>query len=109
MKYYMLIIVMTMVSSCASLFLKKASTNSESFVKILFDIHLYLGGFLYVMAALINILVLKFLDYSVVMPLTAITYVWTMVLAFFILNEKITRKQICGVVLIFIGALFVSF
>lgn len=105
--YFILLIVMTLLGSIASLFLKRAS-GSDGIVSMLKNINLYIGGFLYLASAVVNIIVLGVLDYSIVLPLTSITYIWTMVLSYLILKEKITKKKIGGVVLILIGAVFVS-
>lgn len=43
-----------------------------------------------------------------VLPLTSLTYMWTMFLSYLILDEKITKRKIAGVILILIGAVFVS-
>ena len=59
-------------------------------------------------SALINIWVLRYMDYSVVLPLTSLTYMWTMILSYLILKEKITKRKIVGVILVLIGAVFVS-
>ena len=59
-------------------------------------------------AALINIFVLRHLDYSVVLPLTSITYIWTMILSYITLKEKISNKKIIGVCLIVVGALILA-
>lgn len=103
----LLIFVMTAAGGFAGLFLKKAS-SSLGIKELIFDINLYIGGILYLIGAIINIYVLKFLDYSVVLPLTSITYIWTMVISYFKLNEQITKKKVIGVVLIFIGALLLA-
>jgi len=105
--YFVCLIVMTMFGSVASLFLKKAS-GSVGMIAMLKNINLYIGGFLYLASALLNIWILKVLDYSVVLPLTSLTYIWTMVLSYMILNERITKKKIGGVILILIGAVCVS-
>ena len=107
MKYYVILIIMTAIGSIASLFLKKASGN-ENFLKMLFNLKLYVGGGLYLLSAVLNIHVLKYLDYSVVLPLTSITYIWTMVLSYFSLKERITAKKVLGVALIVGGAVLVS-
>lgn len=70
--------------------------------------NLYIGGILYIVSAGLNIWLLRYLDYSVVLPLTSFTYIWTMVLSCLILKEKITKAKIIGVVLILIGAVFIS-
>ena len=105
--YYIVLLVMTMFGSVASLFLKKAS-GSNGFVDMLKNINLYIGGFLYVSSAVLNIWLLKILDYSVILPLTSLTYIWTMVLSYFILKEKITVKKVLGICLILIGAVIIS-
>jgi len=91
----------------ASLFLKKASSSAE-IKAVIVNPNLYVGGFLYFASAVLNIWLLRYLDYSVVLPLTSLTYVWTMVLSYMILKEKIGGRKIAGVVLILIGAILVS-
>lgn len=107
MIYVFFVLFMTLMGSLASLFLKKASSAS-GLKTLLFQKSLYIGGSLYVTAAVINIYVLRFLDYSVVLPLTSITYIWTMFLSHFVLKEKISLKKILGVILITVGAVFVA-
>ena len=105
--YYIVLLIMTMFGSVASLFLKKAS-GSNDLIDMLKNINLYIGGFLYVSSAILNIWLLKILDYSVILPLTSLTYIWTMILSYFILKEKITVKKIAGVCLILVGAIIIS-
>ncbi len=95
---------MTLSGAFAGFFLKKSSSN----LNIKTNYNFYCGGFLYLIAALINIYVLKFLDYSVVLPLTSITYIWTMIISYKFLSEKISIKKISGVVLILIGTMFIA-
>ena len=105
--YFTGLIVMTMLGSVASLFLKKAS-GSDNIVEMIKNINLYIGGFLYLASAIMNIWILRYLDYSMVLPLTSLTYIWTMVLSYVILKEKITKKKIVGVLLILVGGICVS-
>jgi len=104
---YLLIIFMTILGSVASLFLKKASSNTE-LKKLITNRNLYIGGGLYLIAAFINIYVLRYLDYSTVLPLTSMTYIWTMVLSFFVLKEKMTIQKAIGVIGIVIGAILLA-
>lgn len=105
--YFIILIIMTLLGSVASLYLKKAS-GTDGLVALIKNVNLYIGGFLYLASAVLNIWILRYLDYSVVLPLTSLTYIWTMVLSYMILKEKITKKKIVGVVLILVGALAVS-
>ena len=105
--YFLLILVMTFLGASASLFLKKASGRGGVF-RLATDLNFYLGGILYLMAAVLNIIVLRELDYSLVLPLTSITYIWTLVLSCYVLKERITQKKIYGVTFIVIGAICIS-
>lgn len=105
--YFAVLLFMTFVGSIASLFLKKAS-GANGFLEMLKNINLYIGGGLYLTSAVLNIWVLRYLDYSVVLPLTSFTYIWTMVVSYLILKEKITKKKIGGVFFILLGAICVS-
>lgn len=105
--YYLLIPVMTLMGAVASIFFKKASSGN-GLKAVICNINLYIGGFLYLASAVINIIVLRYLNYSVVLPLTSITYIWTMILTYSILKEKITAKKIFGVGCIVLGAVLVA-
>ena len=107
-KYLPLVLAMTVTAAFASLFLKKASGKLNSLVTLLLNRDIYIGGVLYCLAALINIIVLKFLDYSIVMPLGALTYVWTMIISALILKEKVSKQNIVGVFLIILGAAVIA-
>ena len=104
---YSCLLIMTLMGSVASLFLKRAS-GSDGIKSMLLDINIYVGGGLYFLSAIINIWVLRYLDYSVVLPLTSLTYMWTMFLSYMIFKEKITKRKMAGVILILIGAVVVS-
>ena len=111
---YSFIFFMTIMGAVASLFLKKASgslkgrTFTESVFNLLKTPSLYAGGILYLLASVLNIYVLRILDYSSVLPLSAFTYVWTMFLARLQFGEKLTKRKMAGVFLVVLGAALVS-
>ena len=100
-------LLMTILGSVASFFLKNAS-GTESVVKMFENINLYIGGGLYIVSAILNIIVLRFFDYSVVLPMTSLTYIWTILISCVIFKENITKKTFIGVIAIFVGALMVA-
>jgi len=100
-----LVVVMTLSGSLGGYFFKRATSQSEKLTGVIFKPSLYAGGLFYVLGAGLNILVLKKLPYTVVLPLTSLTYVWTMVISHLVLNEKITRLKITGVTLILVGSI----
>lgn len=105
--YFIMLLAMTLLGSVAALFLKRAS-GVGGLLELIKNVNLYIGGFFYLASAVLNIYVLRYLDFSIVLPLTSITYIWTMLLSHFILKEKITVKKIAGVMLIIVGAIAVS-
>ena len=107
MIYYIILLFMTGVGAVASLFLKKAS-GTDNMISLIKNKNLYLGGILYLMSAILNIYILRYLDYSIVLPLTSFTYIWTMILSKSTLDEKISKKKIVGVILIILGAIVIT-
>lgn len=101
---YLIILIMTFGGALASIYLKKAS-SFKNIRELIMNKNLYIGGLIYVSCAILNIVVLRKLDYSLVLPLTSITYIWTMVLASTLLKEKISRKRIIGVLIIILGVI----
>ena len=106
-KYYLLLIIMTLIGAIASFFLKKAS-KSEKILDLIKNYNLYLGGFLYLLSAVLNIYLLKYLDYSLVLPMTSITYIWTLIISYQFLKEKISLKKIVGVFIIITGVIILA-
>lgn len=103
MTLILLLVAMTMLGAVASLMLKKACTNL-TLREIYKNGWFFGGGGLYFVTALMNIALLRYLDYSVVLPFTSLTYVWSAILSASVLKEKISRKQGVGLALIVCGA-----
>ncbi|MEL4503950.1 EamA family transporter [Luteococcus sp. H138] len=101
------VIGMTVLGAVASLMLKLASGNLRV-AHLLTDWHFYAGGLGYLSAALVNIWVLRHLELSVVLPLTALTYVWTLLIARVFLGESLTWRKLAGVGLILLGVLLIA-
>ncbi|MFW5992313.1 MAG: EamA family transporter [Halanaerobiaceae bacterium] len=105
---YLLILIFTFLGAIAGYNLKKAISGVEKITDVVKHPFLYYGLFLYTIAAAVNILVLSKLSYTVVLPLTAITYIWSLLLAYYFLEEKITILKIIGVLLIIMGSLLIA-
>lgn len=96
---------MTLLGSLGGFFFKR-STAGASILGIVKNKNVYIGVLFYLLGAVLNILVLKKLPYSVVYPMSAITYVWSLALSVAVLKEKLTRPKLIGIVSILIGAAF---
>lgn len=99
---------MTLLGALGGYFFKKGAENLNGIISLILNWRAYVGGIFYVSAALLNIVVLKFLPYSIVLPLTAMTYIWTMIISKIALGEKITKNKIIGTILIILGSIFIA-
>lgn len=104
---YLMILMGTLLGAFGGFYLKK-STSKENLLGIITSPYLYFGGIAYLVSAILNIIVLRYLPYSVVLPLTSITYIWSLFIAYYLLNEKITKVKVYGIICIVIGAIFIA-
>jgi len=96
---------MTWFGAIGGYLLKKSSSFDYKKDTRLFGGWLLVGVGFYGAAAILNIIALRFLPYTIVFPLTAVTYIWTMILSFWLLKENISLRKILGVALIISGAI----
>lgn len=103
-----ILIVMTMLGSLGAVCLKKSTAALRGVLSLLWNPWFYLGGALYVVSALLNIYLLRIMEYSVVLPLTAVTYIWTILFSRLIFGEKITWMKLLAVGCIIAGVVFLA-
>ncbi|MCA1320497.1 EamA family transporter [Bacillus tianshenii] len=101
---FLILLFMTLLGALGGLYLKKASSFFNG-LNSKFLVLLFIGGGLYFLGALLNIYLLTKLPYTIVFPLTSITYFWTLLLSKLQLKEKITIRKMVGVSLILIGCI----
>lgn len=105
---YLAVLAMTLIGAAGAFFLKAGMDQVDSLPALFRTPKIYLGGCLYVSGALLNILALRYMDYSVLYPMTAITYVWSMFLSAALLHERITKQKLVGVAAILAGVFILS-
>ena len=106
MSFFILVpvfILMTMLGAVGSLGLKKGAASAKGLVRLVFNPWFVGGGFLYFISAVLDIWLLKYIPYVIVLPLTALTYCWSMALAAFVLGERVTKTKLFGLLLLLIG------
>lgn len=64
---------------------------------------LLLGFVIYGVGALVMIMAFKYGELSVLQPMNSMSYVISTILAYFVLNEKISRMRLVGIIIIIIG------
>jgi drug/metabolite transporter (DMT)-like permease len=106
---YFLLILFTIFGSLGGFFFKRATLRSKDFRGIFFNYNTYIGFFLYFISAAINIYVLILLPYSIVLPCSAITYIWSLMLGNKFLMEYVGKFKVGGVILIIVGVILIVF
>jgi len=96
-------ILMTMLGAVGSLGLKKGASSARGLFRLVFNPWFVGGGFLYFVSAVLDIWLLKYIPYVIVLPLTALTYCWSMALAAIVLKERATKTKLFGLVLLLGG------
>jgi drug/metabolite transporter (DMT)-like permease len=107
----LLMIVASAVGAFGGVELKKGSAifkKKQKLIKIITNEHIIIGFTLYVISAAVVIICLKYNKLSFIYPLTSITYIFTIILAPRLLNEKITNYKLLAVFLIIAGNVLVT-
>ena len=98
-----LVIISTLFISIAQIFYKLASQNLVFSTELIFNYSLWIGLFLYAIAALLLILALQRGELSTLYPMIALGYFLVVILSHFVFGETINTFKLAGIVLIIIG------
>lgn len=105
---YLLALPMTFLGALGAFFFKRAAMKADGILPLFTNKELYLGGMFYVSGAILNILLLQYLQYSILYPMTAITYIWTAMISHRLLGEKMSKRVFLGIVMICVGVGFLT-
>lgn len=101
-----LVILSTIISGFASIFLKKGSAKlSRNIFKQIKNYELIFGLFLFLFATVFYVWALKQADLSLIYPITSFTYIWVALLSVYFLKEQMTLYKLLGIIFI-IGGVF---
>lgn len=106
--WILILVAMTLLGSLGAICLKFATAKMTGVFSLLKNKWFYSGGLLYVGGALLNIYLLTIMEYSVVLPLTAITYVWTVIFSRLFFKEKINLYKIAAILFILTGVALIA-
>lgn len=105
---YLLALTMTFLGALGAFFFKRAAMKADGLLSLFTNREFYLGGTFYVSGAILNILLLRYLQYSILYPMTAITYIWTAMISSRLLGEKISKRALLGIMMICIGVVLLT-
>lgn len=105
---YLAVILMTLIGASGAFFFKRSAVKANGIFSLVWIPSFYLGGFLYGLSALFDVILLRYVDYTILYPMTAITYIWSLIISKIFLGEKITKNKIVGVALICLGVVLLN-
>lgn len=106
---YFLLVLFTIFGSLGGFFFKRATLISKDFRSIFYNYNIYIGLFFYFISAAINIYVLMLLPYSIVLPCSAITYIWSLIIGNRFLMEYVGKLKVGGVIMIIVGVTLIVY
>lgn len=108
---FILIFIASVLLSSVSQVILKTSANKEhsGFIKEYLNVRVILAYTLFFASTIITVFAYKYVPLSLGPVLESSGYVFVAVLSYFILNERLTKRQIIGMVLIVVGVLAVAF
>lgn len=96
---------MTLLGALGGFALKQVSSKESLLGKLTVFM---CGCLLYGLGAILNVMALRTFPYTIVFPLTSLTYIWTFILSYFYLKEKINLYKWIGLSLIIAGAFVIA-
>ena len=105
-----LVLFCTLLMSIGQLLYKKGANLLEfNLMAIITNYQLILGYGIYILAAILLIIALRYGELSVLYPITATSYIWIALLSMFFLSEVIGVYKWVGIILIIFGISFIGF
>lgn len=105
-----LMVLLTFLTSAAQIFWKfGAEKLSFDFIALITNWQIFVGILLYVVAGTMMIISFRGGDVSVLYPIVATSYIWVSLLSIYFLDEIMNLFKWLGVLVIFIGIVFIGF
>lgn len=104
--YWIFIFCAVIVSAVSQIFLKKsASASHTSFIKEYLNVRVIIGYGLMLLSTILVILSYRGIEYKNGAVVESLGYILVMILSYFFLQEKITKKKIIGNCIIVTGVI----
>lgn len=105
---YLMLVLFTIFGALGSFFFKLSANNSEDLKHLLKNFYTYVGIIFYIISSILNIIVLLALPYTVVLPCSSITYIWSLYLSKTLLSEKVGPLKMAGIAFILLGTIVIA-
>ena len=102
--YSLVMVCFVFLASFSQILLKKsANSNHKNIVSEYFNPRVLIAYSLFMVSAVVNLYLLRFLPISLAATLESLGYVFVAVLSFFVLKERLNLTQVIGIGLILVG------
>ncbi|MFQ9922172.1 MAG: EamA family transporter [Beduini sp.] len=102
--YHLILIVSVIVASISQIFLKKSTYHHhDSLIKEYLNPYVIFGYSLMIISTVLTIFAFSGLHYKEGPIIESIGYFIVMILSYFFLNEKITKRKLLGNIIIVMG------
>jgi drug/metabolite transporter (DMT)-like permease len=102
---FVLVLLASFCGAFALFLIKKGLIDIKVFSTKIFNIKILMGVSFYGLSIIIVLVAMKYLEYTIVIPLTSLTYVFSMFISHKYLGEKISIVNIIGIFIIFIASI----
>lgn len=103
---YLIAVGATIVSAFSQLLLKRSAnhtTGKENFLQKFLNPRVIVGYALLFGALAMNSIAFRYVDMAMIPGITALGFVWILLIAIFVLKEKPTKSRILGTLIIIVG------
>lgn len=104
-----LIAFTTLLTSVGQVFFKFGANRLEfNFLSVITNYILFIGLFIYVIAAVLVVISLKYGELSILYPIISLSYVWVSFLSVYFFNEPMNLVKWLGIIAILFGVSFIG-
>lgn len=102
-------VLTSILGSYGMIFLKHGSKNIRKSIRHpIIYYHLFLGLFILGASFIVYMVLLRFEDISTIYPITALNYVWVVILSIKHFNEKMNAWKLTGIFFIMISVILIA-
>lgn len=104
----LLVLFASFIGSFGAVFLKVGAGRLNGNLRNILNIHLALGVGFFLLSSVFFVMGLRHGELSVLYPMVALGYVWTLFWSRIFFHEALTRQKFMGLGLVLIGVFFVG-
>jgi len=105
---FLIMVFSTLFTAGGQIFLKLSSAEISLNWLSLLNLNLFLGFVVYGIATFTMLYAFKLADLSLMYPLISLSFIWVLLIGYFLFNEPITLLKTTAIIFIMVGAVFMK-